>query len=216
MIQDDINGQHLPLQQALIESACDAFASEQDVIAARTAATEARIAYQLAQQQVSAELFEGLWCDVGTLERLNWLGDTSAAGMQRSAGLMVNYLYRLDDIEKNHEAYANDGEVVASSFDMPAKRHVEVAEMTLERARRLAPKTHGVFQRAAMDVGVAAQECIPRIKGTPAKNELSSSGSIRNPEQALRTAGGTPSAGSSRRCRGTRGPRPSQLRPVHQ
>ncbi len=28
---------------------------------------------------------------------------------------MVNYLYRLDDIEKNHEAYANDGEVVASS-----------------------------------------------------------------------------------------------------
>jgi transcription termination factor Rho len=29
------------------------------------------------------------------------------------------------------------GEVVASSFDMPPKRHVEVAEMTLERARRL-------------------------------------------------------------------------------
>ena len=29
------------------------------------------------------------------------------------------------------------GEVVASSFDMPANRHVQVAEMTLERARRL-------------------------------------------------------------------------------
>jgi len=29
------------------------------------------------------------------------------------------------------------GEVVASSFDMPPKRHVEVADMTLERARRL-------------------------------------------------------------------------------
>jgi transcription termination factor Rho len=29
------------------------------------------------------------------------------------------------------------GEVIASSFDMPAKRHVEVAEMTLERARRM-------------------------------------------------------------------------------
>jgi malonyl-CoA decarboxylase len=28
---------------------------------------------------------------------------------------MVNYLYRLDDIEKNHEAHANDCEVVASS-----------------------------------------------------------------------------------------------------
>lgn len=29
------------------------------------------------------------------------------------------------------------GEVVASSFDMPAKRHVEVADMALERSRRL-------------------------------------------------------------------------------
>jgi len=27
------------------------------------------------------------------LERLNWLGDISAAGMRRSAGLMVNYVY---------------------------------------------------------------------------------------------------------------------------
>lgn len=26
-----------------------------------------------AQNRVSAELFEGLWCDVGTVERLNWL-----------------------------------------------------------------------------------------------------------------------------------------------
>ena len=32
------------------------------------------------------------------------------------------------------------GEVVASSFDMPAKRHVEVADMVLERARRLVEK----------------------------------------------------------------------------
>ena len=29
------------------------------------------------------------------------------------------------------------GEVIASSFDMPAARHTDVAEMTLERARRL-------------------------------------------------------------------------------
>ena len=28
---------------------------------------------------------------------------------------MVNYLYDLDDIEKNHEAYANQREVIASS-----------------------------------------------------------------------------------------------------
>ncbi|MCW5705238.1 MAG: MCD, Malonyl-CoA decarboxylase MCD, partial [Bradyrhizobium sp.] len=35
--------------------------------------------------------------------------------LRESAGIMVNYLYRLDDIEKNHEAYANQGEVIASS-----------------------------------------------------------------------------------------------------
>jgi len=49
------------------------------------------------------------------LERINWLGDTSAKGQRESAGIMVNYLYRLEDIEKNHEAYANDGTVVASN-----------------------------------------------------------------------------------------------------
>lgn len=49
------------------------------------------------------------------LERINWLGDLSQKGLRESAGIMVNYLYRLDDIEKNHEAYANEGEVVASS-----------------------------------------------------------------------------------------------------
>jgi malonyl-CoA decarboxylase len=49
------------------------------------------------------------------LERIDWLGDLSPKALRESAGIMVNYLYRLDDIEKNHEAYANDGEVVASS-----------------------------------------------------------------------------------------------------
>jgi malonyl-CoA decarboxylase len=49
------------------------------------------------------------------LERVDWLGDLSPKGLRESAGIMVNYLYRLEDIEKNHEAYANDGEVVASS-----------------------------------------------------------------------------------------------------
>jgi malonyl-CoA decarboxylase len=49
------------------------------------------------------------------LERINWLGDLSQKGLRESAGIMVNYLYRLDDIERNHETFANDGEVVASS-----------------------------------------------------------------------------------------------------
>src|ERR1700746_2146535 len=49
------------------------------------------------------------------LERINWLGDVSPKGLRESAGIMVNYLYRLEDIEKNHEAYANQGTVAASS-----------------------------------------------------------------------------------------------------
>jgi malonyl-CoA decarboxylase len=49
------------------------------------------------------------------LERLNWLGDGSDNGISQSYGLMVNYLYDLDDIEKNHEAYAGGQRVVASS-----------------------------------------------------------------------------------------------------
>ncbi len=49
------------------------------------------------------------------LERIDWLGDISPKGLRESAGFMVNYLYRLDDIEKNHEAYANQGTVAASS-----------------------------------------------------------------------------------------------------
>src|SRR3984893_7600434 len=49
------------------------------------------------------------------LERLNFLGDTSARGLQQSYGLMVNYLYDLDNIEKNHEAYAQHQTVIASN-----------------------------------------------------------------------------------------------------
>ncbi len=45
------------------------------------------------------------------LERLNWLGDTSANGLARSAGLMVNYRYVVDEIEANHEAYMKDGRI---------------------------------------------------------------------------------------------------------
>jgi malonyl-CoA decarboxylase len=49
------------------------------------------------------------------LERLDFLGDTSPKAMQQSHGLMVNYLYALDDIESNHEAFAEKGTVAAAS-----------------------------------------------------------------------------------------------------
>ena len=49
------------------------------------------------------------------LERINWLADTSSRALSQAHGLMVNYLYDLADIEKNHEAYAEGRTVVAAS-----------------------------------------------------------------------------------------------------
>jgi malonyl-CoA decarboxylase len=49
------------------------------------------------------------------VERLDWRGDLSAKGLQQSCGLMINYLYRLAEIEDNHEAYTGEGRVAASS-----------------------------------------------------------------------------------------------------
>ena len=56
------------------------------------------------------------------LERLNFLGDGSRKGLKQSHGLMVNYLYDLDYIERNHEDFAETGEVVASPYVRRALR----------------------------------------------------------------------------------------------
>jgi malonyl-CoA decarboxylase len=49
------------------------------------------------------------------LERINWPGDTSERALQQSYGVMVNYLYDLGYIEKNHETYAQQHAVVAAN-----------------------------------------------------------------------------------------------------
>ena len=49
------------------------------------------------------------------IERINWLADTSYRGLQESAGMMINYVYDLDRIEANHEAYTGEGRVSASN-----------------------------------------------------------------------------------------------------
>lgn len=68
------------------------------------------------------------------LERINWLGDVSEKGLREGHGLMVNYLYELKDIERNHEAYANEGEVVAS-------RSVRALLRAQPRAKGKVPET---------------------------------------------------------------------------
>jgi malonyl-CoA decarboxylase len=69
------------------------------------------------------------------LDRINFLGDTSKKGLGQSHGLMVNYLYDLAAIERNHETYANLGTVVAAPAvtrelraKLPPPRAVVLAE----------------------------------------------------------------------------------------
>jgi malonyl-CoA decarboxylase len=65
------------------------------------------------------------------LERLDWPADLSDRGRKQSYGLMVNYLYDLGDIEKNHEAYAESRAVIAAGpirkLARPARDLVQAA-----------------------------------------------------------------------------------------
>ena len=69
------------------------------------------------------------------LERLNPQADLSDKGVKQSLGLMVNYLYDLDHIEANHEAFANRGEIAAA----PAIKRL-LAAVRPEAARKAPPK----------------------------------------------------------------------------
>lgn len=49
-----------------------------------------------------------------SLYAIHWAADLSDNGLQQSIGLMVNYLYDLDSIEENHDAYFDQGKVATS------------------------------------------------------------------------------------------------------
>lgn len=65
------------------------------------------------------------------LERLNFLGDPSEKGLSQAHGFMVNYLYDLSAIERNHESFAETGEVVASSAIRRAAKDLGPREAVL-------------------------------------------------------------------------------------
>ncbi len=69
------------------------------------------------------------------LERVNWRGDVSAKGVRGACTLMVNYLYRLDQVERNHETFVNERKVVASraveqlaKASIPARKEAKEAK----------------------------------------------------------------------------------------
>ncbi len=63
------------------------------------------------------------------LERLNWAADNSTKGLAQSVGMMVNYLYERDEIEKNHQSFEN-GKIVASSRIAKLSRSSPIPQRT--------------------------------------------------------------------------------------
>lgn len=49
------------------------------------------------------------------MERLNWMADRSAKGLEQAAGMMINYRYDLARIDANHESYRSTGKPALSS-----------------------------------------------------------------------------------------------------
>jgi malonyl-CoA decarboxylase len=68
------------------------------------------------------------------LERLNWMGDTSRTGLHQSYGLTVNYLYRLSDLERNHDVYARQFRVVSSKAFQQLARPRRERNQSVRRA----------------------------------------------------------------------------------
>ncbi len=48
------------------------------------------------------------------LAAIRWPGDTSPNGVRQGGGVMVNYQYRLDRIEANHEAFATENKIATT------------------------------------------------------------------------------------------------------
>ena len=74
------------------------------------------------------------------------MGDLSQKGVAKWSGLMVNYLYDLAEIEHNHEAYANQHAVVASSVG-----HQDLAERPLAFRRSGAASAGELMEKWAKE-----------------------------------------------------------------
>jgi malonyl-CoA decarboxylase len=73
------------------------------------------------------------------IEQINWQGDVSPKGLRESCGLMVNYRYRLEEIEQNIEAYATDKQIVAAARVRNLLNEDGPSRRNLAGLRRLLP-----------------------------------------------------------------------------
>ena len=73
------------------------------------------------------------------LDRLNWQADTGAQRIAESHGIMVNYRYVIDEIEANHEAFANRGTIAMSSSVRRSLRAQRAADRAKPRPAAVEP-----------------------------------------------------------------------------
>ena len=69
------------------------------------------------------------------VERLNWAADLSRKGIEQSAGIMVNYLYKLSDIESRVPLMAAAAEALTSIPVLSRENEDGSADPYLEAAR---------------------------------------------------------------------------------
>ncbi|TPG51739.1 malonyl-CoA decarboxylase domain-containing protein [Sphingomonas glacialis] len=89
--------------------------------------------YMLTERDSRSALLDPVACfHIGKgarIDRCSWLGDTSARGMARYDGRMLNYAYDLPALEKKRDAYARQRSVAAA----PAVRALLAAGSVLGR-----------------------------------------------------------------------------------
>lgn len=59
------------------------------------------------------------------VERINWMADRSEKGQHQSAGIMVNYVYRLENIEEYAQSYFSTGQIHSSDDILQYVKGVE-------------------------------------------------------------------------------------------
>ena len=68
--------------------------------------------------------------------------DLSPRGLSQSHGVMVNYRYDLSEIEQNHEAYAENGEIVASKEVRKLLRQPQTTRKAIPRLTAMTGTNH--------------------------------------------------------------------------
>jgi len=76
------------------------------------------------------------------LDRINWASDTSATGMKQAGGMMVNYVYELDDLERNHESYARRCQVSSSRKVQALAKQVATRKPVRANSRKSSIQKH--------------------------------------------------------------------------